>query len=112
MKSKPRLYKYITLAVFIALSFGSIAYAAPLSAGVSEDFRNSSAPGWNLYGNALLTGGGIDPAGDGWLRLTSNVNYQAGSAIYNTAFSSTKGVNIEFDFAIYNGNGADGFTCS
>src|ERR1700748_3104537 len=38
----------------------------------SESFENASAPGWTFTGNASLTGGTSDPAGQGWLRLTSN----------------------------------------
>jgi len=111
VKLCPQFTQSITLAIIIVLLIGGISYAAPLSSAISEDFKNSTAPGWTLYGHAVLTGNGvIDPAGDGWLRLTSNSNYQAGSALYNTAFSSTEGVNIEFDYATYGGNGADGFT--
>jgi hypothetical protein len=51
---------------------------------------------------------GTDPAGAGWLRLTENVNLQAGTAVYNTPFSSTEGLEITFDYAAYGGSQADG----
>jgi len=104
-----RIFTFVTVVVLLA---GGVVYAAPPRIVIiKEDFKNSTAPGWTLYGTAVLTGNGvIDPVGDGWLRLTSNANWQAGTAINNSAFSSTEGVNISFDYATYGGNGADGFT--
>jgi len=94
----------------VLLAAGTV-YAAPLRAVIEENFTGSTAPGWNISGSAVLTGNGvIDPVGDGWLRLSANTNWQAGTAIKNTTFSSTEGVNISFDYATYGGNGADGFT--
>jgi type IV secretory pathway VirB2 component (pilin) len=77
---------------------------------LTVSFRNNTAPGWNLVGTASLTSGGVDPAGDGWLRLTSATGDQAGSAIYNTAFSSSDGVRVTFTYATYGGSGADGIS--
>jgi len=68
---------------------------------VEEDFRNNSAPGWLISEDAVLTSGGDDPSGDGWLRLTSATDDQRGAAIYNTAFSSANGITVTFDFATY-----------
>ena len=80
---------------------------------ITESFMNSTAPGWLILGNASLTGGGVDPAGAGWLRLTGLTTNQAGSAIYNTAFASTSGIAVTFDYADYGGTAgqdADGFS--
>ncbi len=79
---------------------------------MSEDFRTATATakGWTLKGNATLTSGGVDPAGAGWLRLTSASATQAGSAIFDTAFSSSDGAQITFSYATYGGNGADGIS--
>ncbi|MDR2128551.1 MAG: hypothetical protein LBP52_05750 [Burkholderiaceae bacterium] len=67
-------------------------------------------PDWTILGSGILASGvgswtphltaGIVP-GDGWLRLTENVNLQAGTAVYNTPFSSTEGLEITFDYAAY-----------
>jgi hypothetical protein len=45
---------------------------------------------------------GIDPAGDGWLRLTNNIlAFQNGYVLLNETFPSTMGVTVEFDFKIW-----------
>jgi len=86
---------------------------------VTETFRNSSASNWLLLGSACLTAGGTNVCataptsegnGNGWLRLTSNGIWQSGSAIYNTAFSSTGGIQVTFTYATYGGTGADGIS--
>lgn len=99
------------------LGFASVVGGSPgrswATFPLSESFRDATAadPGWILSGNAVLTGtGSPDPVGQGWLRLTSNANDQAGTAIYNSAFSSSDGVVIEFDYAMYGGTGADGIS--
>lgn len=99
------LARNVVLACVVALPVAANAVS------ITETFRNATAPGWDLIGSAVLTGDGTtDPVGDGWLRLTSNANGKAGSAIYNTAFPSTEGVQVTFQYATYGGNGADGFT--
>lgn len=94
------------LALILTLGLATSASAVSLN----ETFMNSTAPGWNLVGTAVLTSGGVDPAGAGWLRLTSNANNQAGSAIFNTPFDSTAGVQVIFTYATYGGSGADGIS--
>ncbi len=92
------------------------AAAAPAQASIdppfpiTESFANSSAAGWTLGGSATLTAPGTDSAGNGWLRLTSATTNQAGYAFYDTAFPSSKGAAVEFDYATYGGSGADGLT--
>jgi len=94
--------------LFFVVMFAINSFAGGPS--INETFMNNTAPGWILGGNAVLTSGGVDPVGSGWLRLTDNTNSQAGSAIYNTAFSSAVGVQVIFKYATYGGSGADGFS--
>lgn len=104
----------LTLTILALLvSFAALGAPTPAHATVSltESFRNATAPGWTLLGDARLTGDGtIDPPGNGWLRLTSNITYTAGTALFDTPFSSDDGVDIQFEYATYGGDGADGFT--
>lgn len=87
----------------------------PISAQtITGAFTNSTEPGWVFGGNSftpVLTSGTIDPTGDGWLRLTDNANNRATYAYYDTAVSSAnRTVFTSFDYASYNGSGADGIT--
>ena len=101
----------ITAIAILVLVFGIASLSVLAAPPISESFRNDTATGWVLMGSAYLTSGvPPDPAGDGWLRLTSAGGSQAGSAIYDTAFSSTEGVQVAFTYATYGGNGADGIT--
>ncbi len=84
--------------------------AAINTVSITETFMNDTAPGWFLDGDALLTSGGVDPSGQGWLRLTDDTGDQAGSAIYDTPFSSNDGISVTLQYATYGGSGADGFT--
>ncbi|MDR2128378.1 MAG: hypothetical protein LBP52_04855 [Burkholderiaceae bacterium] len=92
---------------------------APAHAAISitetdaDSFRYATAPNWTLLGTGTAFSGvawtphltanpaGTDPAGAGWLRLTENVNLQAGTAVYNTAFSRAEGLQIIFDYVAY-----------
>src|SRR5512132_4353356 len=66
----------LLLAAIPDSSFGSSLFLA-------ERFRGATANNWILTGDAQLTGNGsVDPAGQGWLRLTSAAENQAGFA-YN-----------------------------
>ena len=76
---------------------------------VNESFNNGTAPGWTLLGSAVLTSGGIDPAGSGWLRLNGVAANQAGSAILGTPFTAADGLVVTFDYADWGGTGGDGF---
>jgi autotransporter-associated beta strand protein len=81
---------------------------------VTETFRDATAPGWVFAGTGYtptLTSGTVDPAGDGWLRLTSTGNNQATSAYYNTAFSAANAtIYASFEYQSWGGTGADGIT--
>ncbi|MGI4822920.1 MAG: T9SS type A sorting domain-containing protein [Janthinobacterium lividum] len=74
---------------------------------INEPFTGTEAttPNFVLGGTASL--------GTGYLRLTSNVDNQAGYAILKNTFSSRKGFSISFEFSIYGGTGpsyADGIS--
>jgi len=81
---------------------------------VTETFRDSTATGWVFSGvgyTPTLTSGTVDPAGDGWLRLTTTGTNQATSAYYNTAFSATNAtIYASFEYQSWGGTGADGIT--
>lgn len=70
----------------------------------------TSDPGDITFGGAptaFLTSGTIDPAGDGYLRLTNNTVNQKGFIHNNTSFSSQNGLKIQFEYFTYGGS-ADG----
>ena len=105
--------RYLTIMVLVAMLAATLPVMPTRALGntmLSQLFRNDTASGWTIFGDAKLTSNSEDPSGQGWLRLTPAINSKAGSAIYDTAFSSSKGLNITFDYAIWGGNGADGFT--
>jgi uncharacterized repeat protein (TIGR01451 family) len=75
---------------------------------LTETFKGSTAPGWQLGGSAVLTN--EKNGTDGWLRLTPNSTYQAGYAYYNTPIATGRGLVVTFDYGAWGGNGADGLT--
>jgi hypothetical protein len=80
---------------------------------LSETFQNATAPNWTFGGNPnppVLTASTIDPAGQGWLRLTTSDQNQTGFVFNDLPVPSTNGFVINFDFAVFGGSGADGFT--
>ena len=86
--------------------------ASPAEALIlDQPMRGATAPGWVIGDAAYLTASsGVDPAGDGWLRLTDAANDKAGYAFYDSAFDISSGVVIQFDYATWGGNGADGYS--
>jgi gliding motility-associated-like protein len=81
----------------------------------AESFKYAESAGLILGGSpngALLTGGGIDADGQGYLRLTTNINNQTGFARNTTAFPTANGLSISFDYFTYGGSGADGLAFS
>lgn len=103
----------------------------PLSAQFtySEDFKGSAAPGWNIEQRNTspgprLTGGTtplsvdpesgqqyIDPAGSGWLRLTTATNQQANAVYFDAPIPAAGNeVKITFNMNMWGGSGADGIT--
>jgi autotransporter-associated beta strand protein len=105
------------LLAMAAMLIGAIAHAQLVV--VNESFMGTSAPGWILGGSGympiLTANSGIDPVGSGWLRLTSSAGQQSTYAYDSTAFAATSGgvgttIAVKFNYASYNGSGADGIT--
>ena len=59
---------------------------------------------WNFEGSALWD----EP--NGWVELTAPANNQAGTAFQTSSSVSSDSVNIEFDFYVSGGSGADGIS--
>jgi uncharacterized repeat protein (TIGR01451 family) len=86
------------------------AHAQSFTFPLNETFMGSTASGWVLGGTSVLTSDNGDPAGNGWLRLTSSGTYQAGYAYYNTPIPTGRGMIVTFDYGAWGGTGADGLT--
>jgi len=105
--------------------------ALPAQTTFSESFTGTSAPGWVFGSNTgdnkpfftAATGSGgyngagdaigaaIDPSGNGWLRMNSNTGNQSTYALLDTEiFSVNARMEIEMEYAFWNGTGADGIT--
>jgi uncharacterized repeat protein (TIGR01451 family) len=88
-------------AVVVPLDTADTADAAELGFPFRTDF--ATAAGGTLTGNADIV--------DGWLRLTKGYS-EAGAWQMNDAFPSDLGLEIEFRYATWGGDGADGFALS
>ncbi|SMO93145.1 hypothetical protein SAMN06265348_1111, partial [Pedobacter westerhofensis] len=111
-----RLYtKFLIL--FAILFFSSFCVFAQFP--YDESFKNASAANVVFGGvpSAYLTAGPApsnaadpksDPIGSGYLRLTNKEGNQKGYVYSNNVFLGTYGLNIEFEYFTYGGNGADG----
>lgn len=83
---------------------------------VTESFTGTSAAGWVFGGAAgstvpYLTATTVDTPGNGWLRLTENLNNQSTYALFDSSiFSVNAQIQIEIEYAFWNGSGADGIT--
>lgn len=90
--------------------------AATAQVTFTESFTGTTAAGWIFGGSdtstaPYLTANSGDAIGDGWLRLTQNVGNQATYALLDTEiFSVGASIQIEMEYAFYNGTGADGIT--
>ena len=95
------------------LALSLLAHFSPALAQfkLQQGFTGATAPGWTLSGNALLTAPSIDPAGQGWLRLTDTGNNEKGLAL-DTAetFPGNVPVTVRFSYVSWGGTGADGIT--
>ncbi len=106
----------VLMSTRIAAAAGSLllALAAPPAHAqfkVQESFTQATAPGWSITNNAILTGGAIDPAGSGWLRLTPALGNQKGEALYTSSnFAGAQSLVVKFSYVAWGGNGADGIT--
>jgi uncharacterized repeat protein (TIGR01451 family) len=89
------------------------AYLEPAAAQfkLQQTFMNTTAPGWTLSGNALLTAPSIDPAGQGWLRLTAVATDESGHALDTSeTVPPNVPVTLRFNYVSWGGTGADGIT--
>lgn len=115
------------LAMMAVVAVGAgLALPASAQFKISDSFQGTTQAGWSINGtnNAGTNDSGIltagrgtlpvnvnDTAGNGWLRLTTNLGNQGGSAFYTAgAFSPSNGVVVEFDYVAWGGTGADGLS--
>ena len=100
--------------VTLIAALGMLTTATPAFAWdtLVEDFtgRTLVDTNWVLSGDARLTGGIEDPAGDGWLRLTDAQSNQRSWAYYDVPIPTDQGIVVVFDLASWGGIGADGVT--
>jgi hypothetical protein len=93
------------------LALALLAHFSPALAQfkLQQGFTGTTAAGWTLSGNALLTAPSIDLAGQGWLRLTDTGFDEKGLAL-DTAetFPGNVPVTVRFSYASWGGSGADG----
>ncbi|MFZ7086493.1 lectin-like domain-containing protein [Curtobacterium sp. RRHDQ10] len=104
-RRRPRLVAAAALLIVgacSALGSGATATAAELAFPFHTDF--DSADGGTLSGDATID--------DGWLRLTSADQSEAGSWLTDDVFPSDLGLEIEFRYAMHGGTGADGLLMS
>lgn len=78
---------------------GNAAASGPFP--ITERFDSTSWGDFNHAGSAQLTAAdGIDPDGEGWLRLNDN-SYQLGYVWSDAAFPSSQGWSVEFEYAMW-----------
>lgn len=76
---------------------------------VESSFTGSSAGNWTLVtgagdGPSLTAATGVDPDGQGWMRLTGDKDWQSSFVYCNTVLPTSAGLRFTFDFVIW---GAD-----
>ncbi|MVN21798.1 Ig-like domain-containing protein [Mucilaginibacter arboris] len=108
------MLKQLQILILLLFLAGLISNKAFAQFPYTNGFTNSTAPGLNTGGTALLTATRVpgDAEGNGYLRLTSNSNNQAGYAFVSNSFPATKGISVAFEYSTYgssNGN-ADGIS--
>ncbi len=101
----------LRILVFILVVSGWLFSNSAWASIVNEPMTGMSSPGWVIGGSAYLTAStGVDTAGDGWLRITEPLTNQSGFAFFDSPFDISTGVVIQFDYATWGGNGADGYS--
>lgn len=96
---------------FVALLLTAHISPAYAQFKLQQAFTGTSAPGWTLTGNALLTAPSIDLSGQGWLRLTDTGNDEKGLALDSSqSFPGNVPVTVNFSYVSWGGDGADGIT--
>ncbi|MDR2361669.1 MAG: gliding motility-associated C-terminal domain-containing protein [Prevotellaceae bacterium] len=99
--------------IFFVLFFCGVAVPLAAQFFYNETCRNATGI-FQYYGDAVgyTAGLGIDPPGEGWLRLVETRTGQNGYVLLDRTFPSTMGVTIEFDFKVWSSSStgiADGF---
>jgi hypothetical protein len=90
-----------------------LAHVAPANAQfkLQQTFTDTTAPGWTISGNALLTAPSIDAPGAGWLRLTDTGGNEKGLALDTAqSFAGNQPVTVRVSYMSWGGTGADGIT--
>lgn len=83
---------------------------------ITNNFRTNDSNGLKLGDNATLTAAsGVDPNGEGWLRLTNAATFQKGYMYILQSFPTDLGVLADFEYKAWRSsndgyNGADGFS--
>lgn len=98
------LFFMLYFSLGISISDAQLKFNLPLIDAVKPD-------GLVLGGSAVLTANGvIDPAGGGWLRLTSDKKSQQGWAYIDQAFAPGSGLFVQFEYKVWSagGSGSDG----
>jgi hypothetical protein len=107
--------KQKAIAVLVACMLFVCASAAQAQSFIDESFAGTTAPDWvfvNAAGEGpfLTASDGTDRNGRGWLRLTSDEEYQNSFVYYNNPITTNYGFVLEFDFVMWTSNStsADG----
>lgn len=96
---------------FLLLLLWGLIAGAQASTLVNQPMSGATAPSWVIGGSAFLTAStGVDPVGNGWLRLTDPGGNEAGYGFYDVPFDVSAGAVIQFDYVTYGGTGADGYS--
>ena len=88
-----RFLLFVNFSLYTASSFAQFPF--------NETFKGTTAKGLVFGGlpkPAVLTAGTIDPADQGYLRLTSNGVGHTGFVYCNYVFPSTKGFSVDFEY--------------
>lgn len=103
---------FLTLAILIA-------YTIDISAQftISNPLKTTDATGLKIGDNAYLTAArGVDPNGDGWMRLTESSTNKKGYMYIMQSFPTSLGFVADFEYISWRNiadatyNGADGFS--
>jgi len=106
-------FGFTAMMVLALLAGGPLLSPAVADTLYTAGFTGPTAPDWNLSGSASLTGtGAVDPLNNGWLRLTPSTGTQAGAALCTTPISSSAGIQVTFQYNIWDCSNppADGIT--
>ena len=112
------MIKYLQNSLLLVVFFFFIS-GAKAQLPYFESFREATAQNITFGGapSAFLTasnngptGTAIDPAGQGFLRLTNNTTNQKGFVYSTVNFPSNQGLTIQFEYYTWGGNGADGIS--